>query len=189
MADASPPSAATATATPAASAARLPGWLAWPAQIACYAAFAAFIGIFSSWPPYSPLGADQALLRLSFTQPGKLLGDCRRRTPEELAKLRPTMRSAEDCPRERSPIEVRIELDGRVVLDESFPPSGLHRDGAASGYRRLPISSGPHELRILFRDDRRAEGFTHERTARVSLEAGQVVLVDFAGDRGGIVIR
>jgi hypothetical protein len=170
-------------------AARTPGAFAYVAQAAFYAAFAAFIGLFSSWPTYSPLGDDQALLRLSFRQPGKLVADCRARSPEELARLAPTMRAAEDCPRERSAIAVRIEMDGRTLLDESFPPSGLHRDGPASAYRRVPIAAGTHELRIRLNDDQRAEGFTHERIARVSLEPGQVVLVDFAGDRGGIEVR
>ena len=39
-----------------------------------YAAFAAFIGYFSVAPAYQPLDPGQALIRLSFSQPGKLLG-------------------------------------------------------------------------------------------------------------------
>jgi hypothetical protein len=186
MADATPPRTRLAAAS---TAAHRPGLLGYAAQAALYGAFAAFIGVFSSWPPYSPLGPEQALLRLSFSQPGKLVADCRPLTEAELARLPPTMRATEACPRERSPILVRIELDGRTVLDDSFTPSGLHRDGPASAYRRVPISSGSHELRVRFNDDRRAEGFTHERVARITLEPGQVVLVDFAGDRGGVVIR
>lgn len=172
-----------------AAGARPTGALAWLAQAVLYAAFAVFIGVFSSWPSYSPLATGEALLRLSFNQPGKLVADCRPRSAEELARLAPTMRTAEDCPRERSPIEVRIELDGSELLDEAFAPSGWRRDGAASAYRRLPIAAGSHELRVRIKDDVRASTYTYERTARVNLAPGQVVLIDFAAQRGGVIFR
>jgi hypothetical protein len=154
-----------------------------------YAAFAAFIGYFSVAPAYQPLDPGQALIRLSFSQPGKLLADCRSRTAEELAKLPPTMRTAQECPRERSPIRVEIELDGGRLLQQAFPPTGLRQDGASSAYRRLQVPAGDHELRVRLSDDARAPGFTHERTARLQLTAGQIVLIDFVAERGGIVIR
>ena len=40
--------------------------------------------------------------------------------PEELAKLAPNMRTPMDCPRERSPVRVRLELDG-VLLSWAVP--------------------------------------------------------------------
>ena len=181
--------AETAVAPRTPAPARGPGPLGWAAQLVLYAAFAAFIGVFSTWPSYSPLAPDQALIRLSFSQPGQRIADCRTRSAEELAKLPPTMRAADDCPRERSPIRVRVEVDGETLLEDSFPPSGIHRDGAAHAYRRMPVTAGEHTIRVRVQDDARASGYTHEREARVTLEPGQVVLIDFAGARGGILIR
>ena len=158
-------------------------------QIVLYALFAGFIGYFSDSPRYQHLQPGEALLRLSFSHPGKIKADCRRRTPEELAKLPANMRAPLDCPRERSPVVVRVELDGAELVRESFAPSGLSRDGNSSGYRRLPIAAGRHRVRVQFNDDVRASGFNYELDRVVEAAPGQVVLIDFAPERGGVLIR
>ena len=158
-------------------------------QALAYAAFAVFIGTFSTFPRYHHLQPDEALLRLSFKHPGKPVGDCRERTPEELAKLPPQLRSKTECPRERSPVRAVVELDGKPLYDATFPAAGLKRDGAASGYRRLAIPAGQHTLKVAFNDDVRAKGFTYEHAATVQLKPGQVVLIDLVAEKGGVVIR
>jgi len=158
-------------------------------QIALYGLFAAFIGYFSTSPRYQHLQPDQALLRLSFSHSGKRVADCRRRTPEELAKLPANMRTPLDCPRERSPVVVRVELDGAELVNETFTPSGLSRDGDATGSRRVPIAAGRHRLRAQFNDDARVSGFNYESDRVIDAVPGQVVLIDFAPERGGVVIR
>lgn len=163
--------------------------LRYPAQFFLYALFALVIGYFSTSPPYRQLGDDQALLRLSLQHAGQLKFDCRQRTPEELAKLPPNMRTGAECPRERSPVQVRIELDGRPLIDETFRPAGLARDGAAAGYRRLPIQAGPHTLRVALNDDARRSDYPHVKQAALDVKPGQVVLIDYRPELGGIVIR
>jgi hypothetical protein len=61
-----------------------------------------FIGYFATLPKYRQIPDDVALIKLSISH----LGDreCRKRTPEELAKLPPNMRAPMECPRERSDI-------------------------------------------------------------------------------------
>jgi hypothetical protein len=154
-----------------------------------YAAFAMVIGYFSTFPRYQHLQPDEALLRLSFKHPGKPVGDCRERSPEELAKLPPQLRTKTVCPRERSPVRAVVELDGKPLYDETFPPAGLRHDGAASGYRRLAILAGEHKLKVAFNDDVRAKGFEYEREATIDLKPGQVVLIDLVPEKGGVVIR
>jgi len=163
--------------------------LRYAGQTALYALFAAAVGYFSTSPRYRHLQPDQALLRLSFSHSAKLKADCRRRTPEELAKLPANMRAPLDCPRERSPVIVRVELDGAELYHETFAPSGLSRDGASTGYRRLPIAAGRHRVRAQFNDDARASGFTFEGDRVVDAAAGQVLLIDLAPERGGVMIR
>lgn len=167
----------------------MPKPLCYLAQALLYAAFAAVIGIFSTWPPYRQLGEDEALLRLSLLHPGKPKGDCRQRGPEELAKMPPQMRTPLDCPRERSPVTVRVELDGKPVIDESFAPAGLNRDGASAGYRRLPIPAGRHTVRARLNDDIRNSGFPYERTVELDVKPGRIVLIDFNPAQGGLLIR
>ncbi|MGC2520357.1 MAG: hypothetical protein WA373_14770 [Burkholderiales bacterium] len=158
-------------------------------QVVLYALFAAIIGYFSTSPRYRHLQPGEALLRLSFSHPGKIRADCRQRTPEELAKLPANMRTPLDCPRERSPVIVRVELDGAELVHEAFAPSGLSRDGASTGYRRLPIAAGRHQVRVQFNDDVRVKGFDFEAEKVIDVAAGQVVLIDLAPERGGVVIR
>ena len=82
----------TTTAAPA-------GWISYPLQALCYAAFVAFVGYFSTSPSYVHLPAGEALVKLSFQHAGQRKVPCRERTPEELAKLAPNMRAAQDCRR------------------------------------------------------------------------------------------
>ncbi len=166
-----------------------PAVLRWTGQVLLYALFALFIGYFATQPRYRQLGSDEALLRLSFTHPGQIIADCRERSAEELAKMPANMRQAQDCPRERSPVRVRVELDGAPLYDEVFTPAGLKRDGAAAGYRRLAIAAGEHRIKVQFNDDARINGFNYERSQTVHPVPGQVVLIDFSAEHGGIQIK
>lgn len=180
-------SAPQASAAPAG--ASLPAALRWAGQALLYALFAIFIGYFATQPRYRQLGSDEALLRLSFTHPGQIIANCRERSAEELAKMPANMRQAQDCPRERSPVHVRVELDGAQLYDEVFSPAGLKRDGAAAGYRRLAIAAGEHKLKVQFNDDARINGFNYEHSQTVHAAPGQVVLIDFSAEHGGIQIK
>ena len=42
---------------------------------------------------------------------------------------------------------------------------------------------------VRLRDDVRAEGFTHRLQQRVTLTPAQVLVIDFDGERGGIVLQ
>lgn len=157
-------------------------------QLIAYAAFAAVIGVFATWPAHRVLGPDQALLRLSFSHPGKVSTECRKRTPEELAKMQPQMRTPLDCQRERSPVHVRVVLDDKVLVDRAYAPSGLSRDGASSGYWREPIPAGVHTLAVTLRDDIRPGAPEYRRETSLDVKAGQIVLIDFRPEQG-VVIR
>jgi len=158
-------------------------------QVLAYAAFAAVIGLFATWPAHRLLEPDQGLLRLSFSHPGKVSTECRKRSAEELAKMQPQMRTPLDCQRERSPVQVRVVLDDHVLVDRSVAPAGLSRDGASSVYWRTPIPAGTHRFAVTLRDDARAGAPVFSRDATLDVKPGQVVLIDFKPEQGGVVIR
>lgn len=164
-------------------------WLAIAGQFALYAVFAGAVALFSGWPVYHPLGADQALIRLSIVHEGQRLKPCAQRTPEELAKLPPNMRAPLDCPRERAPITVEVELDGQLAAHQVAQPSGLSRDGRASLYRRLVTSAGNHHIVVRLRDRARGQGFDYQREATVRLQPAQVMVIDFEPTRKEITFR
>jgi hypothetical protein len=158
------------------------------AQLLLYVPLMALIGYFSTAPKFSPVGDTEALLRLSFIHAAERKAPCRQRTPEELAKLAPNMRAAMDCPRERSPLVVELELDGKVVLRREVEPAGLKRDGNATVYHRLPVPAGRHKIAVRMRD-RPGAGFNFVREESVDLAPGRVLLIDFIAAQGGFQFR
>ena len=164
----------------------LPRALRYALQALAYGAFAAFLGYFSTSPPYRLRGDGEALVKLSFTHSARLVRACRERSEAELAKLAPNMRQKMDCPRERSPVRVELDMDGKALYRIEAPPAGLHRDGAATVYRRLAIPAGRHQFRARLADGPDGE-FRFAGESAVDLAPGQVLIVDFATDGRGFV--
>jgi hypothetical protein len=158
-------------------------------QVVLYALFAAAIGFFSSYPRYRHLAHDQALLKLSFSHPGQLVSQCRQRTQEELAALPPNMRNPMDCPRERSAVTVQLALDGSMLAQREIPPAGLSRDGPSTIYARFAVPAGSHRLSVQFDDSVREPGFNYTHDEDLDIQPGQIVVVDFNPEKGGIVVQ
>lgn len=156
-------------------------------QVPAYAAFAAFIGYFSTSPPYHPIAPGHALVKLSFTHAGERREACRERSAAELAKLAPNMRSPLDCPRERSPVVVEIEMDGAPILDATAQPTGLRRDLPSTVFRRTEVPAGRHAFRARLADG--PDGaFRHEARGEFDLAPGRILVIDFAAP-GGFLFR
>jgi hypothetical protein len=162
---------------------------AWLGQVLLYGLFALAIGVFSQWPPYHHLAANQALVKLSFTRVGKPVGDCRTLGAAELAKLPPNMRAPTSCPRERSPLTVEVDLDGANVLKRIAPPTGIAKDGASAVYERLVVPAGEHRIAVRLSDDVRAREAAYRHEATVTLAPGQVLVIDFDAGKGGITLQ
>ena len=158
------------------------------AQLLLYVPLMALIGYFSTQPRFSVLAPDEALVRLSFIHAAERREPCRTRSAEELAKLPPNMRAAQDCPRERAPVLVELEVDGEVVLRREVQPAGLKRDGNATLYHRQPLPAGKHRVVARLRD-RPGSGFNFEKEQTLDLAPGQALLIDFVAAKGGFVFR
>jgi hypothetical protein len=165
------------------------GPLGWIGQVLLYGAFAVFVGVFSRWPAYQHLASDQALVKLSFNHQGKPVSECVRQSAEELAKLPPNMRAPVRCPRERSPITVELDIDGRPVLRRVAQPSGLSKDGASALYHRIELPAGTHQIAVRLKDNVRSSGFDFTREASVTLRPAQILVIDFDPEKGGITLQ
>lgn len=159
------------------------------AQGFAYAVFGALIGYFSSAPVYTHADPELALIKLSFSHAGRPIRECRRLTPEEIAGLAPNMRRPLDCPRERLPLQLELELDGELIHRQLHPPAGLWSDGPAVVYRRFPLPPGRHRLAARLRDSARPEGFDYRHEEDIELRPRQNFVVDFRADKGGFVFR
>ena len=165
------------------------GALVWLAQGLLYGFFALLIGVFSQWPTYQHLAADQSLIKLSFSHHGKHVSACRPTSAAELAKLPPNMRAPTQCPRERAPVLVELDIDGQTVLRQQAPPSGLSRDGASAVYHRVQVAAGPHRLSVRLKDSPGDSGFDYTRDASVTLTPAHILVIDFDAERGGITLQ
>ena len=156
-------------------------------QVVLYGAFAAFIGYFATDPKFRPIADDVAVIRVSFSH----LGDreCRKRTPEELAKLPPNMRAPMDCPRERSDINVEIDIDGQNVVRHTLHPTGLYKDGISTMYRRLEVKAGQHKIVARMQDNVKLEGWKFVKEETVELKPAQNMVIDFNPDKGGLFFK
>ena len=158
------------------------------AQVLLYVPLMALIATFSSFPRFSPISQDQALVQVSVVHAAQRKQPCRERSAAELAKLAPNMRAAQDCPRERADLLVEIELDGTLVLRKSIAPAGFQRDGNAALYKRFAVASGRHRIIARLRD--RPDGdFNYVREQTLELKPGAALVIDFAAEKGGFVFR
>jgi hypothetical protein len=163
--------------------------LAWAGQLLLYGVFALVIGVFSRWPEYRHLGADRALIKLSFTHAGKRVAECRQLSADELAKLPPNMRTATKCERERAPVRVEVDIDGAPAVRHVAQPSGLSKDGASAVYQRLEVAAGEHRIAVRLKDSAGGSGFDYQREQSVRLAPAQILVIDFDAEKGGITVQ
>lgn len=165
------------------------GPMRWLGQFILYGLFAIAIGVFSHWPSYHPLGADEALIKVSVSHLGQPVGECRRLSEEELAKLPPNMRFPLQCPRERSPLTMEVDIGGANVLKRVAAPTGLSRDSSSSIYERIVVPAGEQRIDVRFNDDVRPGAPTYERRGSVTLVPGQVLVIDFNAEKAEIIFE
>ena len=156
-------------------------------QAIAYALFAVVIGFFATRPAYTYLEPGLAVIKLSFSHAGEHVEECRRLSQEELEQIAPNMRRPTQCPRERVPLLVEVELDGELIYSEALPPSGLAGDGASTAYKKFPLAAGNYHLVTRLRDSRRPDGFDHESAADISLQPQQNLVIDFRPELGGFL--
>lgn len=154
-------------------------------QAVVYGLIAALLGYFADTPAYRHADADKAQLTLSLAHSGKHVRECRRRSAAEIAALPPNMRKPLDCPRERLPVLVEVELDGQIIMRDSAPPSGLFGDGPSQIYENFVIPIGPHDLAVRLRDSDRVDGFDYQREARIVIAPRQRFVIEFRAEAGG----
>jgi hypothetical protein len=153
--------------------------------VALFAAVAAL----SDWPAYRQTPSGTGVLMLSFVHGADRRAECRRLSAEEIAKLPPNMRRAQDCPRGRRPIYVELAVGDRVDYRQSLPPAGIAGDGPSRIHRRFVLPAGEYDVAVRMRDTARTEGFDYERAQRIALATDQMLVIDFRPEAGGFVIR
>jgi hypothetical protein len=158
-------------------------------QFIVIAALFAGVAALSDWPTYGQIPKNTGVVMLTFVHGADRKGECRRLTPEEIAKLPPNMRRVQDCPRGRRAIYVELDVDDRRVYQASLPPTGIAGDGPSRVYQRFVLPAGKHDLAVRMRDTARTEGFDRERRDSVELSPDQMLVIDYRPESGSFVFR
>lgn len=157
--------------------------------------FAVIVALFagvaalSDWPVYRQIPRNSGVMMLTFVHGADRKGECRRLTPEEIAKLPPNMRRVQDCPRVRRPIYVELDVDSHNIYQASLPPTGIAGDGPSQVYRRFVLPAGKHDVAVRMRDTARPAGFDHEGQDTFELSPGQMFVIDYRPESGSFVFR
>lgn len=148
-------------------------------QVVAYGLFMLFIAYFSSAPDWAHTQPDEATVKVSIRHAGQILGECRDLSVEELSKLPPNMKVPQVCPRERSPVSLKILLNGKLLYEETANPSGLQNDGVSTFYSRFTIPAGEHNISATLKDNVNDDQDRYEFEQRMRISPRQVVVVDF----------
>jgi len=158
-------------------------------QFVVIAALFAAVAAFANWPAYRQTPPGTGIVMLSFVHGADRRADCRRLTPEEIAKLPPNMRRVQDCPRGRRPLYVELDVGDQVAYRAALPPTGIAGDGPSRVYQRFVLPAGEYDVAVRMRDSARPDGFDHEHKDRVALGPDQMFVIDFRPEGGGFVFR
>jgi hypothetical protein len=158
-------------------------------QFVVIAALFAGVAWLSDRPTYRQIPEGTGVMMLSFVHSADRRGECRRLSPEEIAKLPPNMRRVQDCPRVRRPIYVELDLDGRNVYRASLPPTGIAGDGPSRVYQRFVLPARKYDIAVRMRDTARAEGFDHERHDKIDFAPDQLFVIDYRPESGEFIFR
>jgi ferredoxin len=85
------------------------------------------------------------------------------------------------------PISVRVFVNGEIILDETYQPSGLSRNGRISALEFLEIAPGVYQVEILIKDD---DGdFRSAYAGQVDFEKGRTFILAYDENKDVFVLR
>jgi hypothetical protein len=158
-------------------------------QFVAIAALFAAVAAFADWPVYRQTPPGTGVVMLSFVHGASRQAECRRLTPQEIAKLPPNMRRVQDCPRGRRPLYVELDVGDRVAFRAALAPTGIAGDGPSRIYQRFVLPAGRYDVAVRMRDTARSDGFDHERKGSIALAPDQMFVIDFRSESGGFIFR
>lgn len=148
-------------------------------QALLYALFFLPLVYLTHQPTHRHLGEDMAVLKIAIRHAGQIIGECTPISATEQAGQAANMQQVEICPRERSPLQLDLLLDGNTLYRAAVPASGLHSDGVSSMYQRFNVPAGPHHVQLLMNDDVTVDGPTWQLEQDIELQPAQVMVASF----------
>ncbi len=149
------------------------------AQALLYALFFLPIVWFTHLPTHRHLEEGMAELKIAVRHAGMVIGECTDVVAGSYAALPGDAQRPQICPRERSPLQLELLMDGETLYRATVSAPGLHDDGVASIYRRFTVPVGSHHLQLRMNDDAAVEGYSWMLEQSVDLQPAQVMVASF----------
>jgi hypothetical protein len=159
----------------------MPGIRQYSIQALLYALFFVPLAFLTHTPSHEHLAPNLAVLKVAVRHAGEIVGECTALSAEAYADLPATMKRPETCPRERSPLQLELLLDGEIRYRATVAASGLHNDGVSSMYQRFVVPAGRHHLQLHMNDDVTVEGYPWQLEQDIDLLPAQVMVATFRG--------
>ena len=154
-----------------------------------------------SLAPYTAERDVGAIVRLAWRARGERVRDCRRSTPDEMAKLPAHMRQAEVCEGRILPYRLVVELDGAAAVSQLIHGAGAREDRPLYVFQELVMPPGTHRIVLSFTRegtppaDSTTTSGALATPARLTLDttvtigSRRVVLVTYDEERERLVVR
>ncbi len=85
------------------------------------------------------------------------------------------------------PISVRVLVDGEVVLDDTYKPSGVGSNGRISALKFLQVASGIHHVEVWMKDD--SDDYRLVFSGEVTFEQGRVWILAYDEATDTFILR
>lgn len=104
--------------------------------------------------------------------------------PDPEKDTRPVhMRSAQPAKRARSPVTVRLEVDGEMQ-EHVFQPKGLKSDGASVGELRVPLTLGAHHISVAIMTNEDTTATSLRWSSEIQAEPRRLEVLSYAAGQG-----
>ncbi|MBI5711801.1 MAG: hydrogenase iron-sulfur subunit, partial [Chloroflexi bacterium] len=113
------------------------------------------VQVFFTDIPYQPYAANESLLELGVRNNGEMRQAKKQLTGVELAQLSHDEQVKylnEQQAAGRYPTRLRLEIDGKVVLEETYAPLGLRSEGSSYAYGKFLVEPGEHAIKLSLDD-------------------------------------
>ncbi len=147
---------------------------------------------------YAP---SDSMLKIAFKHSGKRLEECDeagfllreaeryRRENRQTQGVRMDIGILEKtgCSRERYPVELRLVVDGKILLEKTYQPVGLKKDGASYIYERFLLKKGVHNVKITLKDGKNSPPYLLKKM--VNFPPQGIVLVRFDKRKDSLIME
>lgn len=146
---------------------------------------------FGSRVPYTPEGAEAALLRLSWRLRGEKVETCRDRTQAELDALPVHMRTPQICTGHLVAYRMTLRIDGVVVDTATYLPAGAKGDRPIFVLHDEPMTVGEHDVEVDFVPTEHVPGTTARALryrGRVQARTGRIQMITLSPDASRLLL-